>query len=86
MTRTLARLVALALSVVGIALALLDGPAAASGLPFQVWLLDLVLDIGILLTLSAGDVRDFVLRRSRAVEGERTATGSRPRPRRAARS
>jgi hypothetical protein len=62
--RPIPRLVALALSVAGIVLALTDGPGAASGLPFRLWLLNLVLDIGILLTLSAGDVRDFALRTS----------------------
>ncbi|WP_210479241.1 LssY C-terminal domain-containing protein [Naasia sp. SYSU D00948] len=56
-----ARLVALTLSVVGIAIGLSSGPPAPSGLAFQLWVLNLVLDIGILLTLSAGDVRDFHL-------------------------
>lgn len=76
----LPRLVALTLSVVGIGLALLDGPAAASGLPFQVWLLDLVLDIGILLTLSAGDVRDFALRTTVTRAAARLAARQEPHP------
>jgi hypothetical protein len=57
-----ARLLALTLSVAGIVLALAAGPSEPSGIMFRLWIVNLVLDIGILLTLSAGDVRDFHLR------------------------
>jgi hypothetical protein len=56
-----ARLLALTLSVLGIAFALTSGPLEPNGWTFRFWVLNLVLDIGILLTLSAGDVRDFHL-------------------------
>jgi hypothetical protein len=54
-----ARLVTLTLSVVGILSALLQGPADPTGLLFRIWILNLALDVAILLTLSAGDVREF---------------------------
>lgn len=60
--RTLPRFLTLAVSVGGILLAILDGPDAPEGLAFQLWLVNLALDIGILVTLSGGDVRDFDLR------------------------
>jgi hypothetical protein len=60
--RTLPRFATLAVSVGGILLALLEGPAALDDLPFRLWLVSLALDIGILVTLSSGDVRDFDLR------------------------
>jgi hypothetical protein len=60
--RTLPRFLTLALSVAGIVVAVLGGPDAPEGLPLQLWLVNLVLDIGILVTLSGGDVRDFDLR------------------------
>ncbi len=59
-----ARLVALALSVAGIVAALVVGPADAAGWGSRLWLTNLALDVGILLTLSSGDVRDFHLRRT----------------------
>lgn len=60
--RTLPRFLVLALSVAGILVALIEGPDAPSGAALQLWLVNLVLDIGILVTLSGGDVRDFDLR------------------------
>jgi hypothetical protein len=60
--RTLPRFLTLALSVGGILIGILDGPDAPEGLAFQLWLVNLALDIGILVTLSGGDVRDFDLR------------------------
>jgi len=57
----IARSLALTVSVGGIAFAVLQGPTASTGLDFQLWIANLGLDIGILLTLSAGDVRDFAL-------------------------
>jgi hypothetical protein len=60
--RTLPRFLVLALSVAGILVALIEGPDAPSGTALQLWLVNLVLDIGILVTLSGGDVRDFDLR------------------------
>lgn len=60
--RLAARMLALTISVGGIAVALLQGPGAPAGVEFQLWVANLGLDIGILLTLSAGDVRDFTLR------------------------
>jgi hypothetical protein len=69
--RPFARIVALTLSAIGIVVALAANPVEA------VWstrlqLTTLVLDIAILITLSAGDVRDFhiaALRRRRAAPG-----------------
>jgi hypothetical protein len=60
--RTLPRFLTLAISVGAILLAILEGPAAPEGPAFQLWLVALALDIGILVTLSGGDVRDFDLR------------------------
>jgi DNA-binding transcriptional LysR family regulator len=60
--RTLPRFLTLALSVGGILIGILEGPDAPEGLAFQLWLVNLALDIGILVTLSGGDVRDFDLR------------------------
>jgi hypothetical protein len=60
--RTLPRFLVLALSVAGIVVAVLGGPDAPEGLAFQLWLVNLSLDIGVLVTLSGGDVRDFDLR------------------------
>lgn len=59
--RTLPRFLALALSVAGIVVAVLTGPGVPEGPPFELWLVSLALDIGILVTLSGGDVRDFDL-------------------------
>jgi LssY C-terminus len=70
-----ARLVALTLSVAGIVLALIGGPLEPSGWVFRFWLLNLVLDIGILLTLSAGDVRDFHLHTTAHREAAQDRTG-----------
>ncbi|MDH2443815.1 LssY C-terminal domain-containing protein [Amnibacterium sp. CER49] len=58
----IARMLALTASTAAILAALLAGPAASAGLGAQVWLVELVLDIGALITLSSGDVRDFDLR------------------------
>ena len=68
-----ARLLALTLSVAGILLALTAGPAEPSGVLFRLWIVNLVLDIGILLTLSAGDVRDFHLRTTAHRDAETAA-------------
>jgi hypothetical protein len=57
-----ARFVALTLSVAGMALGLLAGPVEPTGLGFRIWVLELALDVGILITLSAGDVREFHVR------------------------
>ena len=57
----IARLAILALSVAGIVVALFGGPAAV-GLEAPLWSTNLMLDIGILVSLSAGDVRGFQLR------------------------
>ncbi|BDZ44441.1 LssY C-terminal domain-containing protein [Naasia aerilata] len=57
-----ARFVALTLSVAGVVLALLAGPVEPTGLGFRIWVLELALDVGILITLSAGDVREFHVR------------------------
>jgi hypothetical protein len=54
-----ARFIALAVTVATLAAALLDGPGAETGPVFQLWLLDLALDVAILITLSGSDVRDF---------------------------
>ncbi|MBW4033791.1 MAG: hypothetical protein HIU88_14210, partial [Acidobacteria bacterium] len=59
--RLIARLAILALSVAGILVALFGGPAAV-GLEAPLWSTNLMLDIGILVSLSAGDVRGFQLR------------------------
>ena len=74
----IARSLALTVSVGGIAFALLQGPSAPSGVDFQLWIANLGLDIGILLTLSAGDVRDFALRSTddRMRRASRTPTAS----------
>jgi LssY C-terminus len=58
-----ARLLALVLSVVGIVVALAAGPGPV-GTASRLWVTNLVLDVGILITLSSGDVRDFHLRRT----------------------
>lgn len=55
----LARFLALTITVVTLAAALLEGPGAETGPVFQLWLLDLALDVAILITLSGSDVRDF---------------------------
>jgi len=59
--RPLARLAILSLSVVGALIALFGGHHVV-GHGGTVWLANLMLDIGILLSLSAGDVRAFQLR------------------------
>ena len=59
--RLIARLAILALSVAGILVALFSGPVIV-GLDGPLWTANLMLDIGILLSLSAGDVRGFQLR------------------------
>jgi len=57
-----ARLLALCISVAGIVVAILPGAATLGSLASHLQLTNLVLDIGILFTLSAGDVRAFQLR------------------------
>jgi hypothetical protein len=66
--RPLARLAILALSLAGALVALFGGPAVV-GLDKPLWIANLLLDIGILVSLSAGDVRAFEQR----VAGERRA-------------
>jgi hypothetical protein len=57
-----ARFAALCVSVAAIAVELAAAPPAASDLASRLLIANLALDIGILITLSSGDVRDFVLR------------------------
>lgn len=57
-----ARFVALCLSVLAIAVGLASEPADAEVLASRLHIANLALDIGILITLSAGDVRDFSMR------------------------
>ncbi|MDQ4137643.1 MAG: LssY C-terminal domain-containing protein [Actinomycetota bacterium] len=57
-----ARFIALCLSVVAIAVELAMQPADASVLESRLHIANLALDVGILITLSAGDVRDFSMR------------------------
>jgi hypothetical protein len=57
-----ARFAALCLSVVAIAVELGTQPADASVLESRLHIANLALDVGILITLSAGDVRDFSMR------------------------
>jgi len=59
--RPLARLAILALSLAGALVALFGGPAIV-GLDKPLWIANLMLDIGILVSLSAGDVRAFEFR------------------------
>ncbi len=59
-----ARLAVLVTSVVGIAVALATPPGAAGTTASRLWVTVLALDVGVLITLSSGDVRDFVLRRT----------------------
>ena len=70
--RLIARLAILALSVAGIVVALFGGPAAV-GLEVPLWSTNLMLDIGILVSLSAGDVRGFQLRAEADRREKRTA-------------
>jgi hypothetical protein len=58
------RILALTVSVVAIAFALLPGPAASGSVASILQLTNLVLDVAILITLSAGDVREFQARSS----------------------
>ena len=58
-----ARFAALCLSVVAIAVELATQPSDASVLESRLHIANLALDTGILITLSAGDVRDFSMRR-----------------------
>lgn len=57
-----ARFAALCLSVLAIALGLTTQPPDASMLESRLHIANLALDVGILITLSAGDVRDFAMR------------------------
>lgn len=57
-----ARYLALCISVAGILVAILPGAATLGSAASHLQLINLVLDIGILFTLSAGDVREFQLR------------------------
>lgn len=59
------RFLALTVSVVAIAFALLPGPAASGSVASVLQLTNLVLDTAILITLSSGDVRAFQTRTSR---------------------
>ena len=59
--RPIARLAILTLSVAGALVALIGGPAIV-GHDATLWVANLMLDIGILVSLSAGDVRAFQLR------------------------
>jgi hypothetical protein len=56
------RVLALTISVAAIVFALLPGPAPSGSLASVLQLLNLVLDIAILITLSSGDVREFQAR------------------------
>ncbi|MEO6532235.1 MAG: LssY C-terminal domain-containing protein [Pseudolysinimonas sp.] len=71
--RLLARLAILTLSVVGALVALLGGPAVVDQVG-TLWVANLMLDIGILVSLSAGDVRAFQLRASANRRANRRAT------------
>ncbi|MFC0680969.1 LssY C-terminal domain-containing protein [Lysobacter korlensis] len=57
-----ARFLALCLSVLAITVGLASEPADAEVLASRLHIANLALDIGILITLSAGDVRDFSMR------------------------
>jgi hypothetical protein len=57
-----ARFLTLALSVAGAALDVFRGPPEPTGPGLQLWLITLALDVGILITMSSGDVRDFDVR------------------------
>jgi hypothetical protein len=70
--RLIARQAILALSVAGILVALFSWPAVI-GLDAPLWTANLMLDIGILLSLSAGDVRGFQLRAEAGRRAKRAA-------------
>ncbi|MEO6117323.1 MAG: LssY C-terminal domain-containing protein [Pseudolysinimonas sp.] len=70
--RLLARLAILALSVAGALVALFGGPAVV-GLDASLWIANLMLDIGILVSLSAADVRRFELRAGATRRANRAA-------------
>jgi hypothetical protein len=67
------RLLALCLSVVALAIGLATQPVDASALASRLHIANLGLDAGILITLSAGDVRDFSLRAARSRQDARLA-------------
>jgi hypothetical protein len=66
------RLMALAASVVGIVVALVVVGPEPAGTASRLWFTNLVVDVGILITLSSGDVRDFHLRRTAERRARRT--------------
>ena len=70
--RVIARLAILALSVAGALVALFGGPAVV-GLDAPLWSANLMLDIAILVSLSAGDVRGFQLRAGASRRAKRAA-------------
>lgn len=72
MGRMIARLAVLALSVAGALVALFGGPAVV-GLDAPLWSANLMLDIAILVSLSAGDVRGFQLRAGASRRAKRAA-------------
>lgn len=70
--RPIARLAILTLSVAGALVALLGGPSVL-GHVGTLWVANLMLDIGILVSLSAGDVRAFELRAAAERRARRAA-------------
>jgi len=74
-----ARFFALSVTLGTLVAAIMQGPGAATGPMFQLWLIDLALDVAILITLSGGDVRDFHLHRAvgREIGAERRQDGQR---------
>ena len=72
MGRMIARSAILTLSVVGALVALFGGPAVV-GLDAPLWSANLMLDIAILVSLSAGDVRGFQLRAGASRRAKRAA-------------